>query len=140
MLIGDFARLGHARSDRKAVDWRVCRAPNGDVMRLRAVVLVEEDSDRMALHTLADRRGRDLATEGIDVVAMGGITNTRAFASHYGPRGLGVPLAGLYDAPEEAKLQHGLAAAGVGAALEPDRLTELGFYTAAVRAYRTRHR
>ena len=97
-------------------------------MTLRAVVLVEGDSDRVALHTLADRRGRDLAAEGIDVVAMGGITNTRAFASHYGPRGLGVPLAGLYDAPEEAKLQHGLAAAGLGAALEPDGLTGLGFY------------
>jgi hypothetical protein len=62
------------------------------------------------------------------VVAMGGITNTRAFASHYGPRGLGVPLAGLYDAPEEAKVRHGLAAAGLGAALEPDGLTGLGFY------------
>ncbi len=96
--------------------------------RLRAVVLVEGESDRVALHTLADRRGRDLAAEGIDVVAMGGITNTRAFASHYGPRGLGVALAGLYDAPEEAKLQHGLAAAGVGAALDADRLTGLGFY------------
>ena len=94
----------------------------------RAVVLVEGNSDRVALHTLAERRGRDLAAEGVEVVAMGGITNTRAFASHYGPRGLGVPLAGLYDAPEEAKLRHGLAAAGLGAALEPDGLTGLGFY------------
>lgn len=97
-------------------------------MTLRAVVLVEGNSDRVALQTLADRRGRDLAAEGVDVVAMGGITNTRAFASHYGPRGLGVPLAGLYDAPEEAKLQHGLAAAGLGAALAPDGLPGLGFY------------
>jgi hypothetical protein len=97
-------------------------------MTLRGVVLVEGNSDRVVLHTLAERRGRDLAAEGIDVVAMGGITNTRAFASHYGPRGLGVPLAGLYDAPEEAKVRHGLAAAGLGAALEPDGLTGLGFY------------
>ena len=94
----------------------------------RAVVLVEGDSDRVALHTLAGRHGRDLAAEGIDVVAMGGITNTRAFASHYGPRGLGVPLAGLYDAPEEGKLLHGLAAAGLDAAREPGALTGLGFY------------
>ncbi len=28
----------------------------------------------------------------------GGITNTRAFASRFGPHGLGIPLAGLYDA------------------------------------------
>ena len=66
----------------------------------RAVVLVEGDSDRVALLTLAGRCGRSLADEGVEVVAMGGITNTRAFAWHYGPRGLGIPLAGLYDAPE----------------------------------------
>lgn len=116
----------------KPVDVRTRRAPNGGVRRLRGVVLVEGESDRVALHTLAGRRGRDLAAEGIDVVAMGGITNTRAFASHYGPRGLSVALAGLYDAPEEAKLQHGLAAAGLGAALDPDRLAGLGFYKCSV--------
>lgn len=95
---------------------------------LRAVVLVEGNSDRTALHTLAKRRGRDLAAEGIEVVAMGGITNTRTFVSRYGPEGLGVALAGLYDAAEEAKLRNGLAAAGGGAALEPDGLSRLGFY------------
>jgi len=95
---------------------------------LRAVVLVEGNSDRVALQTLAARLGRNLTAEGVEVVAMGGITNTRAFASRYGPRGLGAPLAGLYDAPEEAKLRHGLAAAGLGAALEPDGLSGLGFY------------
>jgi len=98
------------------------------VATLRAVVLVEGNSDRVALHTLAERRGRDLAAEGIEVVAMGGITNTRAFASRYGPHGLGVPLAGLYDAAEEARLRHGLAAAGLRTALQPDGLSGLGFY------------
>ena len=95
---------------------------------LRAVVLVEGNSDRVALQTLAERRGRDLAAEGIEVVAMGGITNTRAFASRYGPRGLGVQLAGLYDAPEAAQLRRGLAAAGLSVALEPDGPERLGFY------------
>ncbi|MGH3307845.1 MAG: TOPRIM nucleotidyl transferase/hydrolase domain-containing protein [Nocardioides sp.] len=96
--------------------------------RRRAVVLVEGNSDRVALQTLAERRGRDLATEGVEVVAMGGITNTRTFASRYGPQGLGVPLAGLYDAADEVKLRHGLAAAGLGVALEPDGPSGLGFY------------
>jgi hypothetical protein len=95
---------------------------------LRAVVLVEGNSDRVALHTLAQRLGRDLDSEGVEIVSMGGITNTRAFASRYGPRGLRVPLAGLYDAPEEAKLRHGLAAAGLDVALEPDGPAALGFY------------
>ncbi|MBM7798733.1 hypothetical protein JOE57_001654 [Microlunatus panaciterrae] len=98
---------------------------------LRSVVLVEGNSDRVALRTLAERQGRDLADEGIEVVAMGGITNTRAFASRYGPRGLGVRLAGLYDAAEEPQLRRGLAAAGLSAALAPDGPSDLGFYGCA---------
>ena len=89
---------------------------------------MEGNSDRAALQALAERGGRDLAAEGIEVVAMGGITNTRVFASRYGPRGLGVQLAGLYDAPEAAQLRRGLAAAGLTVALEPDGPERLGFY------------
>jgi hypothetical protein len=37
-------------------------------------------------------------------------------------------LVGLYDADEEAKLRHGLAAAGLVAALEPDGPSALGFF------------
>lgn len=95
---------------------------------LRSVVLVEGNSDRVALHAVAERSGRDLAAEGIEVVAMGGITNTRAMAARYGPQGLGLSLAGLYDAADEAKLQHGLVKAGLSAAAEPDGLAALGFY------------
>jgi hypothetical protein len=91
-------------------------------------VLVEGDSDRLALHALAGRQGRDLAAEGVEVVPMGGITNTRAFAQRYGPHGLGVPLVGMYDAPEEAHVRRGLAAAGLLAALEPGALPKLGFF------------
>lgn len=103
-------------------------ASNGQVRSLRAVVLVEGHSDQVALHTLARRQGRDLAAEGIEVVTMGGVTNTRAFARRYGPHGLGVPLAGLYDASDEAKVRHGLAAAGVPVAPGPEGLSRLGFH------------
>ena len=99
---------------------------------LRTVVLVEGDSDRAAVHTLAQREGRDLAAEGVAVVSMGGITQTRAFASRYGPRGLDVPLVGLYDAPDEAKLVRGLAAAGVRGVRGPDGLRDLGFFGCSV--------
>lgn len=94
----------------------------------RAVVLVEGHSDQIALHTLARRRGRDLSAEGIEVVPMNGVTNTRTFALRFGPRGLDVPLAGLYDEPDEVKVSHGLAAAGLSGALEPGGLADLGFY------------
>ena len=93
---------------------------------LRAVALVEGESDRVALLTLAGRRGRNLDDEGVEVVAMGGVTNTRAYATRYGPRGLGVAVAGLYDAPDEAKVRHGLAAAGLPAAVGD--LAAMGFF------------
>ncbi len=99
----------------------------------RCVVLVEGNSDRVALRTLAQCLGRDLDAEGVEVVAMGGITNTRAFATRYGPHGLGVPVAGLYDIGEEAVLRRGLVAAGLvdalePHALEPHALRRRGFY------------
>jgi hypothetical protein len=98
------------------------------VTQVRAVVLVEGNSDRAAVHAVARRSGRDLAAEGTEVVAMRGITNTRAFATRYGPRGLDLALAGLYDTADEAKLRNGLVAAGLGAAAEPGGLPRLGFF------------
>ncbi len=73
-------------------------------MELRAVVLVEGSSDRLAVETLARRRGRDLAAEGVAVVPMGGYGNLpRALEQHRGVR-----LAGLYDAGEERHFRRAL--------------------------------
>ena len=41
------------------------------------LVLVEGESDRIAITCLAERLGRDLAAEGVEVVALGGATNLR---------------------------------------------------------------
>lgn len=92
------------------------------------MVLVEGDSDRAALEALVRRQGRDLAADRVEVVPMGGITNIRTFASHFGPRGLGLHLAGLYDAPDEARVCRGLAAAGLSRAVDPAALPDLGFF------------
>ena len=43
----------------------------------RVVVLVEGESDRRAVLALAARLGRDLHSEGVRVVDMGGVTNLR---------------------------------------------------------------
>lgn len=94
----------------------------------RVVVLVEGQSDRAALLTLAGRLGRDLIVEGVDIVAMNGVTNIRTFATRYGPHGLGVRLTGLYDAPEEPFVRHGLAAAGLPEAQDSEALERLGFF------------
>jgi hypothetical protein len=62
-----------------------------------AVVLVEGITDRIALEAVAARLGRDLAGEGVEVVAIGGAQAVRrVFAEHEGKR-----VVGLCDAPEE---------------------------------------
>jgi hypothetical protein len=77
-------------------------------MTQRAVILVEGPSDRIALETLSARRGRDLAAEGVAVVAIGG-----AQAIERAVRALtGVRLAGLYDVAEERDVLRRLERAG----------------------------
>ncbi|HKQ02252.1 MAG TPA: ATP-dependent endonuclease [Actinomycetes bacterium] len=93
-----------------------------------AVVLVEGRSDQVALEALAARRGRDLATEGVAVVAMGGARNIRRFLELFGPAGLDVRLAGLCDAGEEGDLRRGLEHAGLGSNLSRGDMEALGFY------------
>ncbi len=94
----------------------------------RAVVLVEGLSDRVALETLAARRGRDLAVEGISVLSMGGATNIRSFLDLFGPQGLDVALAGLCDVGEEGHFRRGLERAGLGVDLTRAGMEALGFY------------
>ena len=92
------------------------------------VVLVEGVSDQRALETLAARRGRDLASEGVAVVAMGGSKNVRYAVDRFGPAGLDLALAGLVDAAEEGDYRGALEQAGL--TLGPTRadLERLGFF------------
>ncbi|MDG4794521.1 ATP-dependent endonuclease [Micromonospora sp. WMMD1082] len=94
----------------------------------RAVLLVEGASDRAAVETLAGRRGRDLAGEGVRVLPMGGVTNIGHYLELLGPRGRGLRLTGLYDAAEEGFVRRGLDRAGLGAATSTTRIAELGFH------------
>jgi hypothetical protein len=69
-----------------------------------AVELVEGQSDKIAVETLARRRGRDLDAEGVEVVAIGGAQAIGRFL-----RGLdGRRAVGLCDAGEEAVFRRGL--------------------------------
>jgi hypothetical protein len=94
----------------------------------RAVVLVEGVSDRAALEALAERRGRDLDAEGVSVVATGGAQAFGRFLAEFGPRGLDLRLAGLYDAAEERDIRRGLERAGFGSKLTRAEIERLGFY------------
>jgi Overcoming lysogenization defect protein-like, TOPRIM domain len=94
----------------------------------RAVVLVEGVSDKVALVTLALRRGRVLATEGVSVVPVGGAQAIGRFLDLCGPRGSNVGLAGLCDAGEEGELGRALERAGFGLNLGRAEMERLGFY------------
>lgn len=95
---------------------------------LRTVVLVEGISDQVAIEALALRLGRDLAAEGVMVVAMGGATSIRRFLDLFGPSGLGLRLAGLCDAGEEGFLRRALERAGMGTRLTREGMEEIGFF------------
>jgi len=90
-------------------------------MQLRGVVLVEGTSDRLAVETLALRRGRDLHTEGVAVVPMGGYGNLPRLLEQYRH----VRVAGLYDVGEERHFLRGLGCADRG------ELERAGFYACA---------
>jgi hypothetical protein len=94
----------------------------------RAVVLVEGISDRVALETLAKRRGRDLDAEGVTVVPIGGAHAIGGFLERFGPVGLDVRLAGLCDAGEERHFRRALERAGLGSDLSRADMERLGFY------------
>jgi hypothetical protein len=94
----------------------------------RAVILVEGESDRVALESVAVRLGRDLTSEGISVVAMHGATNIGRSLDELGPHGLDVVRAGLYDAAEEPNVRRGLERAGFGSELSRADMERLGFF------------
>ena len=91
-------------------------------------MLVEGISDRVAVEALAERRGRNLDAEGVSVVAMGGAQAIGRFLSQFGPTGLDVKLAGLYDAGEQNEFRRALEQAGLGSNLTGADLERLGFY------------
>lgn len=86
-------------------------------------VLVEGESDRVAVETLALRLGHDLTAEQVRIVPMGGATNIIHFLSRYGPDGTGNRLIGLCDAGESRGVARALERASIGSG----SLAEVGF-------------
>ena len=64
---------------------------------MRAVVLVEGLTDRIALDAVAAKLGRDLAQDGVEIVPIGGAQAIRRAAAPYE----GERVAGLCDVGEE---------------------------------------
>lgn len=94
----------------------------------RAVILVEGLSDQNAVRTLAERLGRDLETEGVSILPMGGATTIGHFLILLGPQGRNVELAGLCDEGEEADFRYALERVGLGSDLDREGMEQLGFF------------
>ena len=91
----------------------------------RAVILVEGVSDKLAIETLAARRGRDLQAEGVAVVPIGGAQAIGRFLAELGPA---VKVVGLCDAGEEGDFRRALRRAGFGSDLTRAEMEALGFF------------
>lgn len=91
-------------------------------MNATRMILVEGVSDRIALETLAARRGRDLAAEGVEIVPIGGAQAIGRYLTR------DVPVAGLCDAGEERVFRRALERAGFGADLTRTEMERLGFW------------
>ncbi len=81
-----------------------------------------------ALLALAERQGRDLQEEMVEVVNLRGATNVGRFLGDLRSAGRRPRLAGLYDAPEERYFRRGLEQGGLGPVPDRGRLEELGFF------------
>jgi hypothetical protein len=92
---------------------------------MRWAVLVEGASDREAVEALARRYGRDLAREGVSVVAVGG---AQAIGRHLAGLEPGVRTAGLCDAGEERSVRRALERNGADLIETRADLERLGFF------------
>jgi hypothetical protein len=98
------------------------------VADVSALVLVEGVSDKVALETLAARRGRDLDADGVAVVAIGGAQALARTLEGIRVQQLNARLAGLYDLGEEQDVRRALERTGFGSNLTRASLEALGFY------------
>jgi hypothetical protein len=94
----------------------------------RSIVLVEGESDRVALLTLAIRRGLELERAGIEVAVLGGAQAIGPYLRDYRDRGDRRRLSGLYDAGEEGVFSRGLERQGFGEPTGRRGLEARGFF------------
>jgi hypothetical protein len=96
--------------------------------RAGTVIIVEGQSDKVALETLARRRGLGLAGAGVEIVAIGGAHAIGRFVFALRLERSEVVLRGLCDEREEPDFRRALERAGLGRDLDRAGLERLGFH------------
>jgi hypothetical protein len=91
------------------------------------LLLVEGISDKIAIETLAERRGVDLDEGRVAVVAIGGAQAIGRFLAR-ARTDTNAEVGGLCDAGEEREFRRALERAGLGADLTRPQMEQLGFY------------
>ena len=90
------------------------------------IVLVEGESDLLAVEALADRLDLDLVAAGTAVVSMGGVTNLHHHLAALAREPVRRRVVGLFDVGEIAYVRRTVEAAGLGHA--DSELEALGFF------------
>ncbi len=111
-----------------AVTARATARALAEVERAQVVVLVEGVSDQIALETAAAARGRDLGSERVVVLPIGGAHAIGRFLTRLDPRGTGIRVAGLCDREEEEVFRRGLVAGRVANPRTRSDMERAGFY------------
>lgn len=93
----------------------------------RRAIMVEGESDHVAVRALADRLGRNLDSEGISLISLEGAGSFGAFFTLLGPAGLDIPLGGLCDADHESAWRQVLIDAGLALA-DATAMANAGFF------------
>jgi hypothetical protein len=93
-----------------------------------SIVLVEGESDCVALRALAARRTVDLDRARIEIAVLGGAQAIGPHLRDYRDRGDRRRLGGLYDAGEEAVFRRALDRHGFGKPVDRRGLEALGFF------------
>lgn len=120
---------GYAHGPRAPIEARA--AALAEARSARSIVLVEGVSDQIALETLARRHARDLASDGVVVVPIGGAHAVARDLVRFGPQGAGLAITGMCDAGEERFFRRGLATAGFGTPQSRMDMERLGFFVAS---------
>ena len=115
-----FSRRTYSRLDnRGAVD---------SATQAGTVIIVEGASDKVALETLAQRRGLELPGAGVEIKAIGGAHAIGRFIPALRRERPRVVLRGVCDEREEPDFRRALERAGLGPDLDRAGLERLGFY------------